>query len=47
LTTLEQSLDHCREGLRRNPDDPTRQQALRSLYNEKRQLLDEFERQKR
>lgn len=47
LTKIEQSLDDCRQGLRRNPNDQARQQALRSLYNQKGQLLDEFERQKR
>jgi hypothetical protein len=41
LTKIEESLDNCRKGLSRNPNDQTQQQALRGLYNEKRQLLDE------
>ncbi|MEO6726857.1 MAG: hypothetical protein ABIP14_16335 [Blastocatellia bacterium] len=47
LTKIEESLDTCRQGLRGNPNDQTQQQVLRGLYNEKRQLLDEAEPQKR
>ena len=43
LAEIEVSLDNCRNGLRRNPGDQTQQQTLRSLYNEKRQLLLEVE----
>ncbi len=47
LTKIEESLDNCRKGLRSNPNDQARQQVLRELYNEKRQLLDNAEQTKR
>ncbi len=47
LAKIEESLDNCRKGLRRNPGDQTQQQMLRGLYTQKRQLLDEVERQQR
>lgn len=47
LARIEDSLNNCRKGLLRNPGDRAQQQTLRGLYNEKRQLLLEVERQKR
>lgn len=46
LLKIETSLQSCREQLRSNPDDATHQQKLRGMYEEKRRLLDNAERQK-
>lgn len=46
LTKIEDSLEKCRAELRVNPDNKSNQQALRNLYEEKRQLLENAERSK-
>ncbi len=46
LNKVEESLNHCRQMLQANPGDKVQQQMVLSLYNEKRQLLDDVERLK-
>lgn len=46
MNRIDESLKRCRYMLEDNPNDPTRQDMVRALYDEKRQLLEDVERLK-
>ena len=46
MNRIDESLKQCRHMLEDNPNDAGRQEMVRSLYDEKRQLLEDVERLK-
>jgi hypothetical protein len=46
ITRIDESLKRCRNMLEGNPNDAGRQEMVRALYDEKRQLLEDVERLK-
>jgi hypothetical protein len=46
MNTIDESLKRCRHMLEDNPKDADRQEMVRALYDEKRQLLEDVERLK-
>jgi hypothetical protein len=46
LSKIEESMKICRQKLKADPNDPIQQSALRALYNEEQQYLEDVERLK-